>query len=490
MRSQEYLPPTVKQFLLLFLLFVFINSSCKKSADKELIPTRFRFAADLTLTPTERKADSILNDFRAELLTRKGSNWALFTSFAGSKEEIQQEPLYRIFKEMPKGGMLHIHASATADVKWLIELALSTPDCYIYWGAETDSALTGQLKFFPDHNIPAGWLPIHQLYEKNPHLPSELFRLYTFGPEDEYRTDIWTEFEKMFSRVDGFISYRPVFLKYYQHSFEILAADGIQFVELRTSFDPILNEDGTYTGDGALVSLYQKVLQQVKLNYPSFTATMIVCSWRGASLNEVNVSIEKTAKLHSDFPEMIVGFDLVGEEELGHSNGFYTPSLLKSPVPLFLHGGESLSASNFNILDAVNLHAPRISHAINLFYFPDLESTLISNKTLLELCPISNQSLHYVRDFRLHPARGYLQKGIQATLGSDDPTFMQSQGLTDDYFVAYLAWGIDLNSLKKLMLNSIICSGQSPSLKQHQLDFFISSWNHFILDVNLKKSSK
>lgn len=488
MRSQKHFPSTVKQFFLLFLLFVFIISSCKKEAYSELNPTRFRFAADVTLSLKERKADSILNAFRKDLLNRKGSNWSLFTSFAGSKDEVQQEPLYRIFKEMPKGGMLHLHASATADVKWLIELALSTPDCYIYWGAETESALNGQLKFFPDHNIPAGWIPIRQLYEKNPQLPSELFRLYTIGPEDENRTDIWVEFEKMFSRVDGFISYRPVFLKYYQHSFEILAADGVQFAELRTSFDPILNEDGTYTREGALVSLYQKALQQARISYPSFTVTMIVCGWRGASLEEVNTSVQMASKLHSDFPELIVGFDLVGEEDQGHSNGFYASSLLMSPVPLFLHGGESLSASNSNILEAVNLHAKRISHAINLFYFPDLESTLIQNNILLELCPISNQSLHYVKDFRLHPALRYLQKGIQATLGSDDPTFMQSQGLTDDYFVAYLAWELDLYSLKKLLINSITCSGQSQTLKQQQLDLFLNSWNRFISEVNLKKS--
>ena len=65
---------------------------------------------------------------------------------------------------------------------------------------------------------------------------------------------------------------------------------------------------------------------------------------------------------------------------------------------------------------------------------------------MLEVCPISNQALRYVSDPRLRPARGFLQRGLQGVLGSDDPAICGSTGLTDDYWMACTAWGLDLRS--------------------------------------------
>lgn len=428
----------------------------------------------------------MLNARRKELLTRKGDNWSLFRSFTSTKAELQKEDLYAIFKKMPKGGLVHVHATAAGDVDWLISFALSMPECFVYWSEENASYTPGQLAFFPDGNIPPGWLPIQELAHSDPDLKTKLFRLYTLGPEDENLPDLWIEFEKIFKRVGAFIYYKPVFISYFKNSLESLASEGIQFVELRTSLGKILNEDGTTTTDEAVIELYKSVVTVVRASHPFFDLRIIANAGRGGTLEAVGDQVQRINRFKLQYPEMIVGFDLVGEEAKGYSNGYFSPALLNSQAPLFLHGGESISASNHNIGDAVNLNAPRIGHGINLFFFPDLEKTLIANKTLLELCPISNQELQYVPDFRLHPALGYLQRGVQATLGSDDPAFFQSLGLTDDYFVAYLSWNLDLRSIKKLVLNSITYGGQSYPAQQVHLDLFNKRWEEFIQCVNMQ----
>ncbi|MFZ4563963.1 MAG: hypothetical protein ACOYNU_11330 [Bacteroidales bacterium] len=474
------------QFRSFIFVVLLLSAACDRRYATEYAPVAggFKFSADLKLSAVEIKADSVLNSMRRELLSRKGFDWSFFSSFSGHKAEIQNEALYRVFKKMPKGGMLHIHASATGDAQWIIDKALSMPGCYIFWSADNTQFVKGELKFFPDHVIPPGFLPIQQLSSEDPLLSQKLFPLYTIGPEDDSIPDIWAEFEKVFSRVDDFVSYRPVFTEHYRHAFDLLASDGVQFVELRTSLDKILNEDGTYTKDEALLDLYQGILAGTRTKYPAFDLCIIANSWRGLSLDGVASQLERVSRLKSEYPGMIGGFDLIGEEDGFHSNEFFSVALSNSPLPLFLHSGESLSLANTNIRDALNMNAPRIGHGVNLFYFPDLEKTIISRGTLLEMCPISNQALRYVKDFRLHPGQGYLRNGVQGTLGSDDPAFFQSSGLTDDYFVAYLSWGINLRSVKKMLLNSITYSGMPDYSVQSQLSLFNKNWDGFIQYVN------
>ena len=330
------------QFRSFIFVLLLLSAACDRRDASGYAPVAggFKFSADLKLSAVEIKADSVLNSMRRELLSRKGFDWSFFSSFSGHKGEIQNEALYRVFKKMPKGGMLHIHASATGDAQWIIDKALSMPGCYIFWSADNTQFVKGELKFFPDHVIPTGFLPIQQLSSEDPSLSQKLFRLYTIGPEDDSIPDIWVEFEKVFSRVDYFVSYRPVFTEHYLHAFDLLASDGVQFVELRTSLDQILNEDGTYTKDEALLDLYQGILAGTRTKYPAFDLCIIANSWRGLSLEGVASQLERVSRLKSEYPAMIVGFDLIGEEDGFHSNEFFSVALSNSPSPLFLHSGE------------------------------------------------------------------------------------------------------------------------------------------------------
>lgn len=471
------------------------DDAVRKGLRERLIraDSTFAFSSEVRLTGEEKKADAVLDRLRSNYLKQFASepDTPYKTPFLVSRRDLKQNRLHKALGIMPKGGMLHIHATATGTVEWIVDRALSMPDCLIYWKETNDQYVHGQLGVFPNGSVPAGWMLLSELRASHPNLQKELEDLYTLGPEDLGNYDIWKEFEAIFARIDGFISYRPVFLDYYQDAFETLAKDNIQFLELRTSLDPILTENGGHVVDEGVIEMYQSILDRVRKKYPGFDLAIIVCSYRQASLEDVRDKMALERRLAAEYPGMVIGFDMAGEEDRGRSDYYYAPVLGSvPPISLFLHGGESLSPTNFNVLDAWLLGSLRIGHAINLVHFPTLEGRIRKTGTVLEFCPISNQSLGYVQDLRLHPARGLLMRGMRGVLGSDDPEIFRSKGLTDDFWEAYVAWGMDLRSLKQLAGNSILYSYLTPSQVQRHLRTFTERWNDFIRTVNAKWASE
>ncbi len=446
----------------------------------------FAFSADVHLSPEEKDADAVLNALRASYLKRFAAQPDLpfRTPFASSRQEIRETGLHRALRAMPKGGMLHIHATATGRVEWIVDRALSMPECQIFWEETNETNVHGQLGVFPAGPAPKGWILLSGLKARRPDLRRELVELYTLGPEELGVPDVWKEFEAIFWRIDGFVSYRPVFLAYYLDAFETLARDGVQFLELRTSLDPVQAEDGTLVESRGVVEMYRSILDRVRKSHPGFDLAIIVCGSRGADASEVRGKMDLERRLAAEYPDLVVGFDLVGEEDRGRTTEYYAAALgSRPPVPLYLHGGESLSASNYNVLDAWLLGAQRIGHGVNLVNFLHLERKVRETGTVLEICPISNQALGYVPDLRLHPARGLLMRGVQGVLSSDDPGIFRSEGLTDEFWQAYVAWGLDLRDLKQLARNSIVHSGLSPARRHRHLESFDARWRRFIRSV-------
>ena len=115
--------------------------------------------------------------------------------------------------------------------------------------------------------------------------------------------------------------------------------------------------------------------------------------------------------------------------------------------------------------------------------FPGLEDEVREAGVTVEVCPISNQALRYVPDLRDHPAKGWLRRGIEAALGSDDPELFQSRELSDDFALAYLAWRLDLGTLKGLALRSITASSLPQAAKQRQLRAFRAEWRRWVADL-------
>ena len=149
-------------------------------------------------------------------------------------------------------------------------------------------------------------------------------------------------------------------------------------------------------------------------------------------------------------------------------------------IHLYMHGGESLSAENENLVDAYLLGVSRVGHGLNLYRYPGLLERYARAEICLEVCVISNQTLGYTRDIRSHPAVEYLRRGVAMALCSDDPVYQENETLTDDFFAAALCWNLNLADLKQLGINSIVYSGLDPREKTELLRAYRGQWNSFI----------
>jgi adenosine deaminase CECR1 len=65
-------------------------------------------------------------------------------------------------------------------------------------------------------------------------------------------------------------------------------------------------------------------------------------------------------------------------------------------------------------------------------------------------------------------------------LSTDDPVMFGYTGLTYDFWVATVSWGLDLKAIKRLVFNSIIYSSMSYWEIVNSLKFLNESWNVWI----------
>jgi len=149
-------------------------------------------------------------------------------------------------------------------------------------------------------------------------------------------------------------------------------------------------------------------------------------------------------------------------------------------MPFYFHDGESDWPDDDNLLDAYLLGTRRIGHGLNLYQYPALEKRFMERNVALEVCPLSNQILGYVRDLRCHPASGYLRRGLPLVISSDDPAVFGYEGLSYDFWIVVMAWELDLASLKQLALNSITHSAMSVEEQRSARSRWQRQWDLFV----------
>ena len=103
-----------------------------------------------------------------------------------------------------------------------------------------------------------------------------------------------------------------------------------------------------------------------------------------------------------------------------------------------------------------------------------------NSEICLEVCVISNQTLGYTTDIRVHPATEYLRRGVAIALSSDDPTYQENETLTDDFFAGTVCWDLDIADLKQLGINALMYSGLDSYEKRKALRNYREKWQEFV----------
>lgn len=438
----------------------------------------------LVLREREQRLDALLTEWKAAYAA--GCGKGKFDVPVLTDAEIPQTPLYRFCSRLPKGGDLHVHDLALLPLDELIALLRECPEICIN---VTDGTFR-LAKALPDGAAPEGHLPFPEAMERGRVRREDLLQNWTVVGAAGYPGGIWPWFEEIFDR-QAVLSDNPAFAaKYYRRALRYYVLHGISHVEIHLMLTGTMEESEEY------VRTLRDAYYDVKREYPFFTLRIIGAGVKADSEQIeftrrcfLNASyVQETVKDESgpDGPEdLVIGFDLVNEEDQSLPLRAFAPMLLKvrrqyPAMRLFIHGGESLSASNENLVDAYLLGVSRVGHGLNLYRWPDLHARYVREEIALEVCPVSNQRLGYTVDMRTHPATEYLRTGLPLTLCSDDPAFMERETLTDDYFAAVSAWDLTLADLKQLGINSIAYSGLSGRAKTGALKAYSALWERFL----------
>ncbi len=484
-------------------LLPFLISACDQVSNyeaqrKELIKTdqSLRFSADLVLTPNEQ----LLNEKLVALRTSMKHGYDSLGFFPPAqpflkyKSHVEETKLFQLLRKMPKGGIHHLHPSAGVDFQWLIDQLVIVPNCFVYWEASSEDYLKGQIGFFGPDDVPEGYQKAALLAKNSKSFKEDLFELLTFSAEPVTDSlDIWIEFENIFQRIGDAYSYRPLFVPMMDNLARNLLKDGVFHMEYRLII-PALFEIGA-NGEKVVhpvdttIHLLQKLEEKLQKEFSDFSHKAIYTSLRFLPKEDIANELVTAYEYRKKYPDFIKGFDLVAEEDNGHTTYYFKDSweMMDSleqvhgiDMPLYLHDGESNSADIINLYDAALLRSKRIGHGFNLMYFPTLVDLVKEQELCIEVSPLSNQILGYVKDLRRHPATLMIRNGVQISISSDDPSIFNYMGLSYDYWYVLMAWELDLKDLKKLIFNSITYSALESGEKSLAFSKLEKRWEDFV----------
>lgn len=452
---------------------------------------KLNFSHKIVLNDNEKKLDAYIKKLVVELKNEFLTSSQFYPAqlFSDSKFKIEATELFQLLKSMPKGGMLHIHVFATGDAARLIQMACSYNDTYIY--LSNDGAfLIGSMAVYSEGKVPSGFYSMKEQAKKDPLFIPKVVEMITLTTQDASSSNPWNKFNDCFHRLNNLFNSQPLFIEFYTDAFSSLAEDGIDFVELRTTFSRVLDQNGMPLSKNDIVGVFRFILQQVRKKYPNFNLKLIISDLRSETIEEVYSLLEEAFQLRANNKDLVVGYDLVGFETIGHTTAYYLDNWIAAcsrfeekygvELPYFFHDGESNWGNDDNLYDAILLNTKRIGHGFNLFFFPWLQKQIKKQDICLEICPISNQMLGYIRDLRLHPAIGFLKQGIPCVLSSDDPLIFRTSGLTYDLWEAVAAWQLSIADIKQLFLNSIIYSALDEEEKKEALSHWEIAWSQYI----------
>jgi adenosine deaminase len=166
----------------------------------------------------------------------------------------------------------------------------------------------------------------------------------------------------------------------------------------------------------------------------------------------------------------ITGIGLDSSEK-GHPPSKFERIFAKARQEGFLtvaHAGEEGPPEY--VWEALNLlHVSRIDHGNRSMEDPSLVQELVKRKMPLTVCPLSNLKLKVVHDMKKHPLTEMLEKGMMATVNSDDPAYFGGY-VNDNYLAVAIELNLTREQLVQLAKNSFTASFLEEETKQQMIE--------------------
>lgn len=462
------------------------------------------------LSPDERRVDELLMREKRALMEAarlNGSDFAARHNFldAAVREAMENTTAFHIIRRMPKGGILHTHDESITSIDWLVKNVTYRDHCYMC----VDSTYNVNFHFYdspPANDSDCPWRLVSEYrtqcgdtsaFDQSLH---DNITMVTRDPGRRYPNidAVWAKFMDYFAKVEGLMLYAPVFEDYLWEGLRQIREDNVQYVEIRALLPQVYELDGSTHDSDWVLALYRRVINNFVQQYTDFTGGRIIkTSLRFKPARDMLNDVKEATRLFTYNPDILVGFDLVGQEDPLHPLLYYIDALLYPttqavpPVhlPYFFHAGETdwqETATDYNLVDAILLNTTRIGHGYALHKHPTLMKRVKEQDIALEINPISNQVLKLVADPRNHPAASLIAQDMPVVISSDDHASWEAQPLSHDFYLTFMALTGEetgLATLKQLALNSLRYSALADEMKQTAIRLWQRKWDTFIREV-------
>ncbi|MFM8320189.1 MAG: adenosine deaminase [Chloroflexota bacterium] len=164
--------------------------------------------------------------------------------------------------------------------------------------------------------------------------------------------------------------------------------------------------------------------------------------------------------------DALVGLDLAGDEANYPGEWFveHFRQARDAGLAVTVHAGESAGAHS--IWQAIDgLGAQRIGHCVAARDDQRLQDALLARSIGIELNLTSNLQTTTVGDYPTHPARAFLERGLLASLNTDDPG-ISGIDLPYEYNVAAPAAGLSPAQARQLQRNGLATAFLSAAERQ------------------------
>ncbi|WP_336010276.1 adenosine deaminase [Acinetobacter calcoaceticus] len=240
--------------------------------------------------------------------------------------------------------------------------------------------------------------------------------------------------------------------------FEKCAEDRVVHTEM--FFDPQTHTDRGVAFSTVINGL-KRACADAKAKF-GISSQLIMCFLRHLSEEAAFETLEQALPFKQDI--IAVGLD---SSEVGHPPAKFERVFAKAREEGFLivaHAGEEGPPEYvWEALDLLKVN--RIDHGVRSEEDEQLMERLINEKMPLTVCPLSNLKLCVVKDMKDHNIRRLLQKGVNVTVNSDDPSYFGGY-MNDNFFAIQQALDLSNDELKQLAVNSFEASFISDEEKQ------------------------
>lgn len=229
-------------------------------------------------------------------------------------------------------------------------------------------------------------------------------------------------------------------------------------------FDPQTHTDRGIAF-GTVIQGIHRALEKGRQEW-GISSRLILCFLRHLS----EEAAFQTLEMARPYRDWIIGVGLDSSEK-GHPPSKFERVFQRAGEEGYLlmaHAGEEGPAEYIReALDLLNVI--RVDHGNRCLDNDSLVQELVDRQIPLTLCPLSNLELKVIRTLEDHPVKAMLERGLLATIHSDDPAYFGGY-IVENYLRTAEAVGLSRQDICQLAVNSFQASFLEQADKELWID--------------------